>query len=239
MITCFAVDDQKQAVQRTIEYIRRTNMLQLVGFATHADEALRQIARCKPQLVFLDINMEDMNGVEQAHIIHATTGSKIIFVTASSDYALTAFNIGVIDYLLKPFDFTRFMRAVTRAVVHIEKEQLLPPANEITEKTFILLPAGRRGRQEKIMIPEIDYVQSARNYVYFYCRHEKRMFHASLSHIQEQLPATQFVRIHSSYLVARNRIKAVDARRVALTTGATLPVGPTYRSLALKAIKEE
>ena len=216
--TCIAIDDEPIALSIIEQFCQRHGSLDLRTFS-EPRTGLEEILHSKPDIVFLDIEMADVNGLQIARQLPST--SCFIFTTAYTAYAVDGFNMDAADFLHKPFSYDRFCRAVERATRHAEflksKEQ---------ERSIVV-----KQEYANVLIPiaEIVYVEAMENYVKIYREdHGCTMSRMSLKSLLELLPATDFVRIHRSYVVAKNKIRGFSKHHIQLSSDIELPVGRFY-----------
>jgi len=220
-IRCLLVDDEELALDVLEIYIDRLEGFEVAGRCTNALEASNYLNENPVDLVFLDIQMPMLNGMEW--IKSLPTPPKVIFCTAFSNFALESYEVNAIDYLLKPVSFERFEKAVGKAADMIKKEQRLA---DLKEEEYISIKSERRFY--KIPINSILYIHSLSNYYQVVTPEKKIIVYGSLSALENKLSANLFIRIHRSYLVAINKIEAISSTFI-LLDGKKIPVGRKYR----------
>ena len=218
-LTCIIVDDEPLAVRLLESFVNKTPDLQLVGSFTDSVEAINVIKELKPDLLFLDIQMPDMSGMELAHVVPAET--KIIFTTAFKEYAYESYEVSALDFLLKPIRYNKFISAVEKARqwfghklnnqnnqnnLNIQNTQKEPHGKQ--ETVFLRV----EGEFRQVALSKIIYVCGMKDYVMFYLSDEKRplITHLTMKTVEDMLPSTLFMRISRSYIVALDKIKSVD-----------------------------
>jgi DNA-binding LytR/AlgR family response regulator len=234
-MTCYVVDDNQHAVDLLTKFIEKTPFLTLIGSTTEALVAVNAILKIQPELIFLDIDMPEITGVELVQIIHQKLKSKIIFTTASRDYAVQGFELGITDYLLKPISYVRFFQAASRA--HEQAMQYNTPqaiAEEVTSREsrtpeFIFVNTSPKGTQRKIIFSDIDYIEGSKNYVTFHCGKEKILVHSTMKEWEIKLPASVFMRVHNSYIIPPNKVISIAGNLALLASDVQIPIGETYR----------
>ncbi|MPR35132.1 LytR/AlgR family response regulator transcription factor [Salmonirosea aquatica] len=199
-LKCIITDDEPLAGEGLARHIKVVDYLELIGVVQNPVELDQLMETEKPDLIFLDIEMPLMSGMELLHLKNALP--MVILTTAYPNYALEAFQFDVIDYLLKPITFNRFFKAVKKArELYLLKNQKLPHT-PITppEPDYFFIKS--EGKYEKIRTDAINYIQSLQNYVIIHTDRGKFMTLMSLKSLEENLDAEQFLRVHKSYLVA-------------------------------------
>ena len=215
-LTCIIVDDEPLAVKLLESFVVKTPDLQLLGSFTDSVEAINAIKEQKPQLLFLDIQMPDLNGMELAHMIHAET--KVIFTTAFKEYAFESYEVSALDFLLKPIRYNKFMVAVEKAREWFSHREQVPTSDY---PTSVSVPSGSSeqtiflkvdGEYRQVAIPKILYVCGMKDYVMFYLEDLPKplITHLTMKSVEDMLPAKQFMRVNRSYIVALNKIRSVD-----------------------------
>jgi len=233
MINCIIVDDEQHAIDILVNYVGQTPLLHLVGTHTNPLEALQTVAEQPVDLVFLDIQMPELSGIDFINTIRGS--AKVIFTTAYSEFALEGYELEVIDYLLKPIRFPRFLSAVQKAVKRIQEG-----ADEATDQTadnYIFVKTGSRGTLLKINLDEIDYIEAMKNYIAIYRGTHKTLVYSSMKDIEEHLPASQFIRVHKSFIVPVQRISGIEGNRILLKgTNVDIAIGENYKDQLMKRI---
>jgi DNA-binding LytR/AlgR family response regulator len=228
MINCLVVDDEPIAREGITEYIRQIDYLNPVAQCKSAVEAAGLLQKSKIDLLFLDIQMPKLTGIEFLKAL--ADPPLVIFTTAYSEYALEGFELDVVDYLLKPISFARFLKAAEKAqsYLHAKNREV-----SITSDFFFI---KCNGKIEKIIMADVIYIEAMANYVIIYTRQKKYITYLTFSGIEEQLPAHLFVRIHKSFLVAISAIQTIDGNEV-ITCLMRLPVSKNYRNDVMSRIE--
>jgi DNA-binding LytR/AlgR family response regulator len=219
MIRCVIVDDSPLALDLLEDYISKVDELHLIRKFTNALEAIPFIESKNIELVFLDIHMPDISGMDLLKKL--IKKPKIIFTTAFPNYAVAGFELDAVDYLLKPFSFDRFKKAADKAVSLIHTSGI-----KKNEEAFIYVKSGYD--KVKINIREIHYIEALKDYIKIYTGEKKVLSLMSMKEILELLPKDEFVRTHRSYIIAVNKIKRVSSKSV-LLENKEVPVGAMYR----------
>lgn len=201
-LSCIIVDDEPLAVKLLESFVARTPELQLLGSFTDSVEAISTIKEQKPQLLFLDIQMPDLNGMELAHML--PEGTRIIFTTAFKEYAFESYEVKALDFLLKPIRYNKFIAAIEKA-----HEWFAKPSSSLDTNSIFLKVDGE---YRQIAVHDILYVSGMKDYVMFYLDGVNRplVTHLTMKSVEEMLPPQQFMRVHRSYIVALDRIMKVD-----------------------------
>ena len=218
MLNCIILDDEPLAVKLLKEYVGKLPDLNLVYAGTDVYAALQLAQEGKADLIFLDIQMPELTGIQFMKILNGKC--KIILTTAYEEYALQAFDLDVVDYLLKPFSPDRFQVAVQKA-----RERLAPGTVNEPVRDHIFVKSEYR--MIRINLRDIFYFESLRDYVAIHHRDGKTLTLQSLRSFEEELPPRDFVRIHKSYLISLSQIQAIERRRV-IIQDQYLPIGDTY-----------
>ena len=235
MINCIIVDDEQHAIDILVHYIRQTPQLQLVGTTTNPMEALQMISQQKVDLIFLDIQMPELSGID---FIKALNGKvKVILTTAYSEFALESYELDVVDYLLKPIRLPRFLAAVQKAVKEIN-EPVTETATVKTDDDYIFVKTESKGKFLKINLVDIDYLEGMKNYVAFYCKGQKTLVYTSMKELEERLPAKQFIRVHKSFIIPVAKISGIEGNLVRLqNVTAEILIGENYKADLMEIIR--
>ena len=234
-LTCYIIDDEHLAQQILEEYVSKVSFLELKGSFSSAMEAAAQMDKDKPDLLFLDINMPDLNGLSFISMLNPKP--QIILTTAYDQYALKAFDLEVRDYLLKPIPFERFYKAVLR----IYQESQPHPEQEKTEKSsspkndpeHVFLKVGFK--IQKVDIREILFVEGVKDYIRIHTTKEKIMTLLSFARLTELLPEQKFSRVHRSFVVALDKIEHIEKNRIRIGDQ-NIPISDTYADAFFKKL---
>ena len=235
-ITCYIIDDEPLAQEILEEYISKVPFLELKGSFMSPLEATAQIKEDNPDLLFLDINMPDLDGLSFIPLLNPKP--MIILTTAYDQYALKAFELEVKDYLLKPFSFERFYKSVIRLYQKQNTKQQ-PEKPEIKSDApngadFIFLKVGHK--IQKLAIDEIIYIEGMKDYLRIHTAKEKIMTLQNFARLEELLPATKFARVHRSFMVAIDKIDHIEKKRIKIGDQ-ILPISDTYADAFFKMLK--
>lgn len=237
MIRCFIIDDEPHAVTKMEQFVHQTPFLQLVGSYTNALEAIHQIQDQQIDLLFLDIHMPEISGMDVLKMVNKDV--MIVLTTGYSEYAVESFEHNAIDYLLKPITYARFLKAAQKANDRY-KSTNQPAAFPKQERDYIFIKGEHKGKQVKIDLNDIEYIEGLKNYVAFHCSAEKHMVVMTMKDVETLLPTKAFARIHNSFIISLQKIKAIEGNHVLLTNhdkgNISLPIGPTYKAQFLDRI---
>jgi two-component system, LytTR family, response regulator LytT len=209
-ITCLIVDDEPMALNLIESYVTKTPFLELSGRCTNAYEALEIISAQPIDLVFLDIQMPGLNGLELSKTIRKKT--RVIFTTAFDQYALEGYKVDAVDYLLKPFDYQEFLTAATKA---LDWFTLMRNGKKpVVKDEFLFVKADYK--QIKINFDDIYYFEGLKDYVKIWLKSQPRpvLTLMSLKSLEESLPAELFMRVHRSFIISLHAIEAIERNRV-------------------------
>ena len=210
-IKCMVIDDEPLAVEMVKNFILRTPFLQFTASYTDAVDALTALKESPVDLLFLDINMPDLDGMSLAAMVPPET--RIIFTTAFKEYAFESYNVNALDFLLKPINYARFLTAAEKARqwfgLNTATRQVPENTAEMKRNTLFI---RMDGELKQIDINHILYVAGLKNYVMFYMENEQRplVTHLTMKAVEDILPPDTFMRVHRSYIVALHKISSVD-----------------------------
>ena len=232
MIRCIAIDDEPLALQQIVGYIKKTPFLELAGQCENALYAIEVLENTPVDLMFVDINMPDLNGMDFVKTLENPPG--VIFVTAYSEYALEGFRVDAIDYLLKPISYSNFLKSANKARNYFET--ILPQAvREGENRKYLFVKSGYK--IVRISLEDIIYIEGKREYVSIHLINGKSVMPLiSLHVLEEQLPSEKFMRVHRSYIVNLEKITAIDHSRIIFEGKADVPVSEQYKVLFQKYI---
>jgi len=230
------VDDEYLAQKLLQDYVSKVESLQLVATCSNAFEAIEALKNNKVDIMLLDIQMPDLTGLELVKSLEKKPA--VIFTTAYSEYAVDAFNLAVSDYLLKPFDFPRFIQAVNKAIGHVppkSKNAPKPSADTISRSNdFITVKADYK--LYKINYDDLLFIEGQHEYVTFHTKERRITALFALKDLEELLPKDRFVRVHKSYIVSFKHIQELDKSDVTVN-GTKIPVGASYREELLARLQ--
>lgn len=219
LIRCIVVDDEHPAIRLLSGYIKKTPGLELILQTTHAPEALEAVHKASADLVFLDIQMPEITGIELIESIK-NNKTKVILTTAYPEYALEGYTYDVIDYLLKPITFERFLIAVAKAKQRMTHLLQVPCSGHLPVKTEY--------RVHKVDFVTIRYIEALGDYIVFYTTTGKLMTLERMKNMENLLPPDCFIRIHKSYIINIACISYLEKSKIVME-GVHLPIGDTYK----------
>ncbi|KAA9327706.1 response regulator transcription factor [Hymenobacter busanensis] len=235
-LSCCIIEDEYLAQEMLEEYIRKVPFLELKGSYLSPLEAAGHLQANKPDLLFLDINLPDLDGLSFIPMLNPKPS--IILTTAYDQYALKAYELEVKDYLLKPFTFERFYKAVLRLYqeqkplyITEKKEEKPEPKNE---QEYIFIKVGHR--IQKLAIRDILFVEGMKDYLRIHTTEEKIMTLLNFAKLEELLPAQDFARVHRSFLVAIDKIDHIEKNRIQIADQ-IIPISDTYAEAFYKMLK--
>ncbi|GAB3985336.1 LytTR family DNA-binding domain-containing protein [Spirosoma daeguense] len=258
-LRCFIIDDELPAQEVLEKFIHRVPFLELVGKSSNAVDALFAIQELRPDLIFLDVEMPEMTGLEFLSVL-TPPRPQVIMVTASPQYAVEGFEFDVVDYLLKPVAFDRFLRALNRVTRDVtDPINASPnvsannvPSTESAEKTAKLeadVQINTDGTTEFFLVKEdkklvkvvpgdIIFVEAMKDYLNIHLPGRTIMIHMTLTKMEDMLPTSQFLRVNRSYIVRKGAIKEIDGNLITTIDDKRVPIGVTYRESVWEAMKK-
>lgn len=237
MLTCFIIDDEPSAIEVLRDYVKKTPFLDLIGVANNPLDVLQEIREKNIDLIFLDIQMPNITGLEFMSMLPNSTN--VILTTAYSEYAVEGFKLEALDYLVKPISFERFLNAAQRGLNNSTATvSQWQPAE--TEDDYFFVKTEMKGKMVKINFKDIIYIEGLKNYVTIYTNKNKIIAYLSFKQLEANLPSRLFMRVHKSYIIATSRIRAVDGNQILLNdSDATIPLGETYRKSFFNSLQDK
>jgi two-component system, LytTR family, response regulator len=228
--TCIIIEDEPLALEKTKDFVNKIPFLQLSATFENALTGLAYLNSNKVDLLFLDINMDELTGIELLE--SSKINSQVIITTAYQEYALKGYELHITDYLLKPFTFNRFLQAVNKA-----QENLVRHASE-AQPEFIFVKT--ENRLEKIMLDDIVYIEGMRDYRRIHTIHKnvKIMTLQNFSEFEKLIPPTLICRVHKSYMVALNKIVSIERSRIKIADQ-LIPISETYKEVFFQLINNK
>lgn len=240
MIKCIIVDDQKVAIEVIEDHLKKFSQLKLIAVFTDSLESLEFLEKNELDLVFLDIEMPNLNGLDFIESLRSKKGKnipKFIFTTGYHKYALSGYEKGVIDFLIKPIGFTRFKMSVDRLIDGWRDPMVL---NNNLHKEYFFMELD--GTKIKIIYENIMYIESERNCIHIFERKIKRTFYKTMNYIESALAGNDnFIRVHKSFLISINYAEQIRGSDVIMRLAdggiKTISIGRTYKDAVLKKLK--
>lgn len=232
---CLVVDDEPLARDLIRSHIEKLENFEIVAECGDAMKALQELRNSNIDLMFMDIQMPQITGIEFLKTLKHPP--KVIITTAYREYALDGFELDVVDYLLKPITFERFLKSINK-YYQITQEELQSfvstPASAPSEDAFIYVKENKK--VIKLHLNEILYIEGLSEYVQIYTESKKIITKTSMTNLQEKLPEMNFMRIHKSYIVSLAKIEAFTAHSIEVP-GKELPIGRSYKNSVLEALQ--
>jgi len=231
-INCIAIDDEPLAISKLEGFINKIPELKLIRTFDNAIEAVGWLKENKTDLIFLDIQMEQLTGIQFLEATGSTSG--IIITSAYDQYAIKGFELNVTDYLLKPYSFQRFVQAVNKVMEHYSQKL---NGQETTSENDGFIFVKTEYRLERIDLDDILYIEGMKDYLRIVCTNKKIMTLQSFAKIEESLLSKKFCRVHKSFIVAIDKIKSIE-RGVIIIADQRIPVSNTYKENFFSKIKQ-
>jgi len=226
MIRCIAIDDEPLALQQIGGYIKKTPFLELAALCESAFQAIELIEHTAVDLMFVDINMPDLSGMDFVKSLE--NPPRIVFVTAYGQYALEGFRADAIDYLLKPIDYGDFLKSANKAKSWFDN-QPQNPAEAKSDKDFLFLKSDYKIL--RVNFNDIRYIEAMSEYIRIHLINSKPvMTQLSMKSIEEQLPREQFMRVHRSFIVSLAKISVIERNRIVFDGSTYIPISDQYKT---------
>ena len=233
-LRCFVVDDEPLAVRMLENFINRTPFLELAASYTDPVLALSEIRSQAPELVFLDIQMPDLSGMELSRMVPA--GTRIIFTTAFKQYAFESYEVSALDFLLKPIRYQKFLEAAEKAREWFAMKEAATAKPEEVTSAFLKVDGSLR----KVELSDVLFVEGMKDYVMVYLASQRQplVTHLTMKAMEEMLPSARFMRIHRSHIVALDKIASVSATGDVKVGERLLHVSDAYKEAFDTYLKE-
>src|SRR5882757_8388162 len=236
MIRCLIVDDEPLALHILEDYISKVPFMELIKSTTNPIEALTLVQEGNVDLVFLDVQMPELTGIQFLRI--ANGKAKVILTTAYSQYALEGYELDVVDYLLKPIAFDRFFKSVQKAQSIIQPvvksvQQAEPVQQDDFSTDFIFVKTEHK--IQKVYLHDILFIEGLKDYISIFTPSERIITLQNMKKMEDALPEKHFIRVHKSYIVSINKIDSIERSRIFIGDK-IIPVGDTYREEFFKII---
>lgn len=224
-IKCLAIDDEPLALEQISSYIDKTPFLEKIAVCQSTFEAKSYLAENEVDLMFVDINMPDMNGME--FVKSLTKKPQVIFTTAYSEYAFEGFQVDALDYILKPVSYDVFLKAANKAKTWFDLHQKQQETIQATQDSLFVKSEYKLVR---ITLTDIQYIESANEYIQIHLINSKPVTTLiRLKVIEEQLPKDKFMRVHRSFIVNLDQVKVIDRNRIVFDQKVYIPIGDQYK----------
>ena len=228
-LSCIAVDDEPLALEKMETYIAKVDYLDLRGTFDNAFDALNFLRQERVDLMFLDIQMDELTGIQLLEVLK--NQPKVVLTTAYDQYALRGYELDVVDYLLKPFSFQRFLKAaekVFESIRQVQQPSAAKPAGPETD--FILVRSEYR--LQKIKLQDIQYIEGMKDYSRIFTPTNKIMTLQNLKKLEEVLPCPPFLRVHKSFIISVDRVDSIGKNDIVVAER-TIPIGGLYKKTFL------
>lgn len=238
-LKCIAIDDEPLALDLVEDFVRKVPYLEFSGRCDSAFEAIELITEIKPDILFLDINMPHLSGIEFIKTLDNLP--MVIFTTAYPEHALEGFEVNAVDYLVKPFAFNRFVRATNKALElyqlknSIPTEQLKDTISTENISDFLMIKVEYS--TVKIRFSDIKYIEGVKDYLKIKTKEKSYLTKSTFKNILEKLPSDNFIRVHKSYIIAINQIESIERFRIKILEK-LIPVGDHYKENFQKIIEK-
>lgn len=233
-LNCLIVDDEPLALELLESYVKKVSDLELVGACQNALDATNILRQQNIDLLFLDIQMPTLTGIELIKTL--SRRPKIIMTTAYKEYAFDAFQLDVIDYILKPVSFGRFLKSVNKVLNWDAGNMITEEQAPLFEEAFIYLKVDKKSM--KVILNDILFIESLKDYVRITTTKTTFIAHHRISALEDKLPASQFIRIHRSFIVSKSKVSAFTTSSVELGNS-KLPIGRLYKEKVLDILQEK
>jgi DNA-binding LytR/AlgR family response regulator len=225
-IRCIAIDDEPLALKQMADFIEKTPFLELEAQCASAFEALEVLSNRKVDLMFVDINMPGLSGMD--FIKSLENRPEVIFTTAYSEFAIEGFKVDALDYLLKPIGYTDFLRAANKALQYFETQAKVRDSQPVDEDEFLFVKSEYR--LIRIRLADIKYIEGMREYVRIHTTTSKPVMSLmSMKMLEEKLPKKKFMRVHRSFIVNLQQIGTIERNRIIFDKEIYIPIGDQYK----------
>ncbi len=234
-LSCIAVDDEPLALEKMETYIAKVDYLDLRGTFDNAFDALNFLRQERVDLMFLDIQMDELTGIQLLEVLK--NQPKVILTTAYDQYALRGYELDVVDYLLKPFSFQRFLKAAEKVFESLRQVQQPTNNAPVTkDKDFILVRSEYR--LQKIRLQDIQYIEGMKDYSRIFTPTNKIMTLQNLKKLEEVLPCPPFLRVHKSFIISVDRVDSIGKNDIVVAER-TIPIGGLYKKTFMDYLDQQ
>jgi len=231
IINCLVVDDEPIARDGIMEHIAQVDFLYPIATCKNAVEASMELRKNQVDLVFLDIQMPKITGID--FLKNLQNPPQVIITTAFPEYAIEGYELNILDYLLKPISFERFFKAALKAQNHFSLQAINQTSSN---QAYFFIKANQK--IEKIYMDDVLYIEALSNHIIIYTRENKYIAYMSFKGIESQLPKNRFLKIHKSFIVSVDAIKTIDNDEIILENK-TLPISKSYKTLVTERIEKD
>lgn len=238
MINCLIAEDDQSFMDVLVEYVSETDFLHLSGHTTDSAKVVQFVHDLHIEVLILSIDISGLSGLEIAKNLSGKCD--IILIANNSAYAFEGFELGAIDYLLKPVSYPRFMKAVLKIVNKIKAVAQKSNLNDGLKDDFIYVKTGIKNNVVKVVLNAIDYMESVKNYVAIYHDGQKTLVYSTLKDIEACLPTKHFIRVHRSFIVTLSKIERVEGDDILLSGGeVSIPLSDSYKTVFWKMVNDK
>ena len=231
MLTCIIIDDEQHAIDLLKSYIEKISFLTLKGTFNNP---LSAIPETDVDIIFIDMHMPQLSGMDFIKLIRSK--AKIIITSAFPEYALESFEYEVLDYLLKPISFDRFLKAVQKAMNQLAFAEEDMQAKK--QKNYIVVKTDAKNKLQKIELDEVIYIEGMKNYVTIHKDQQQIMTLLNMKDLESSLPRDQFIRVHKSYIISVDKIKIIEGNQIFLKgVKESIPLSETYKQAFFDLLK--
>ena len=229
-IKCAIIDDEPLAVELLVSYVKKIPFMELNGKYSNAVDAMKGIAENPVDIVFLDIQMPELNGLELSRMLPEST--RVVFTTAFEQYAIDSYRINALDYLLKPISYAEFLEACNKALQWYKMVRKIEEP-KAAEATSIFVKSEYKLLQ--IDLDDIRYIEGLKDYVKIYTEQSPHPILSlmNMKAIEQMLPTSRFIRVHRSYIVQKSKIREIDRNRIVYDKDLYIPIGDSYKQAFL------
>lgn len=231
MMRCILIDDEAPALRLLENFAGKVPDLEIVGKFSNAEAAQTFVIQNSPDIIFLDIQMPKLNGIELLKTL--STRPVSVFTTANHNFAMDAYNLDVVDYLVKPFSFERFLQAAEKAIALAKGKTGVKNSNT-NAPAYITVKADYK--LLRINLDDIKYIEGWSEYVKIHTKERVVITLESLRNLELALPAAAFLRIHKSFIVNTNLIQSFNTQEISLTDSNNLPIGKVYKDEVMQRL---
>jgi DNA-binding LytR/AlgR family response regulator len=222
-IKCVIIDDEPLAIKVIENHLKEFQNFEVIETFNNPIEALPLLEKGAVDVLFLDINMPKMNGLDFANTLNSKMN--IVITSAYREYAVESYDLNVLDYLVKPIPFNRFLKTINKITQQVYLQKGIQKEEDSSNESFIFLKVDKK--LVKIKFEDILYVESLKDYIKVFTTSGNYLVHKSLTSITEELPDSNFIRIHRSYTIAIDKVKSVEGNLIEITTN-KIPIGRKY-----------